>query len=79
MTEYSINENLNAPEPSQDHLHDTSEGRRVTRLASEANAADVHTSDVAPQQHTATTIDPVSASTDEPATEEELSLPSSAD
>src|SRR5258706_8609156 len=51
-----MNENLNAPEPSQDHLHDASEGP-PRDPPSEPNAAEVHTSDETPQQHTDTTSD----------------------
>jgi hypothetical protein len=66
-----MNENLNAPEPSQDHLHDTSEGP-PRDPPSEPNAAEVHTSDETPQQHTDTTSDPVSDSPDQPVNDEEL-------
>ena len=66
-----MNENLNAPEPSQDHLHDTSEGP-PRDLPSESNDAAVDTSDEAPEQHSDTTADTVSGSPDEPVKDEEL-------
>jgi hypothetical protein len=64
MKEYPMNENLNAPEPSQD----TSEGPP----RDPPSDPEVHTSDQAPQQHTDATTDPVSGSPDEPKNDEEL-------
>jgi hypothetical protein len=64
-----MNENLNAPEPSQDHLHDTAEGP-PRDPPSERNAAEVHTSDEAPKQHRDTTNDQGSGSPDEPMNDE---------
>jgi hypothetical protein len=51
MKEYSMNENLNAPEPSQDHGTSESPPRDPP---SEPNDAEANTSDEAPQQHTTT-------------------------
>jgi hypothetical protein len=66
-----MNENQNAPEPSQDHLRETSESP-PRDPPSEPNDAEANTSDEAPQQHTDTTTDSGSGSPDEPLNDEEL-------
>jgi hypothetical protein len=65
-----MNKTLNAPEPSQDHLHDTSEGP-PRDPPSEPNDAEANTSE-APQQHADTTTDSSSRPPDEPLNDEEL-------
>jgi hypothetical protein len=71
IKEYSMNENLDALEPGQDYLHETSEGP-PRDPPSDPNEAEVHTSDEAPQQNTDTSADPVSGSPDELVNDEEL-------
>jgi hypothetical protein len=71
MKEYSMNKNLNAPEPTQDHLHDTAESP-PRDPPGEPNDAEANTSDEAPQQHADTTTDSLSDAPDEPLNNEEL-------
>jgi hypothetical protein len=66
-----MNKTLNAPEPSQDHLHDTSESP-PRDPPSEPNDAEANTSEEAPQQHADTTTDSSSSPPDEPLNDEEL-------
>ena len=67
-----MDENLNAPESSGDHLHDSSEVP-PRDPPSEASETQVDPSDREPQPRTDPTSNPVSRSPDEPVNGEESS------